>query len=354
MAKNQSLLRASIEKNDEFYTRIEDINNELHHYEKHFKDKTIFCNCDDPTFSNFFKYFQLNFYRLGLKKLICTHYKYEGTSYKLEIERDITKEGQIGFIPKETQSPLKENGDFRNEECIKLLEEADIVVTNPPFSLFREYVSQLIEYNKKFIIIGSINACNNKEFFPLIKDNKIWIGYGFQKGNAYFKVPEDAINNYAKGVYDEKTGLVHFRNVTWYTNIDIEKRHEKVLLWKQYKKENYPKYYNLDGIDVDKIQNIPCDYYGYMGVPITFLECYNPEQFELIGLGSYVEKKYVHTVTENKTTIQYIDKETNEVKWTFPYSISERKIGNSLRIEKDGKPANCPYSRVIIKRRKDD
>lgn len=178
---------------------------------------------------------------------------------------------------------LQGDGDFRSEECTELLKQADVVVTNPPFSLFREYVAQLIEYDKKFIIIGNQNAITYKEIFPLIKDNKMWLGYGFEAGNAYFSIPTNYRKDWADGVYDEITGLVKFRNLKWYTNIDIEKRHEDLILYKHYTPEEYPKYDNYYAIEVSKTSDIPCDYDGVMGVPITFMDKYNPEQFEIIG-----------------------------------------------------------------------
>lgn len=302
MAGNKSLHRASKEKNDEFYTQLADIENELKHYKEHFRGKVVFCNCDDPYESNFFKYFAMNFNHLGLKKLIATCYDSspivgtqlslfpERNPYKIEIT-EVTDENGDGAIDlsdveyllknkSNTRAKLK-SGDFRSEECVELLKESDIVVTNPPFSLFREYVAQLVEYDKKFIIIGSKNAITYKEIFRLIRDNKVWLGYGFLNGNAYFRTPTTS-REYANGVYDENTGLVKFRNCGWFTNIDIEKRHEWLLLYKNYNPEEYLKYDNYDAINVDKTADIPYDYDGAMGVPITFLDKYNPEQFEIV------------------------------------------------------------------------
>lgn len=288
---NKNLNKAKEAKKDEFYTQHEDINNELRHYREHFRGKTVLCNCDDPRVSNFFKYFAYNFEFLGLKKLIATCYKNqdinlfsEGTSEQavyLIYEGD--KNGDN--IPDDEEIevfPLKGDGDFRSAECIEFLKEADIVVTNPPFSLFREYVAQLIKYDKKFLIIGPYNAIKYKEIFPLIKSNHLWLGIGFNAGNAYFKVPEPGF--YANGVYNEQTGLVKFRNCCWYTNLDHKKRHEELILYKTYSSEEYPKYENYDAIDVSKTSEIPCDYFGKMGVPITFMDKYNPEQFEIIGI----------------------------------------------------------------------
>lgn len=273
MAGNKELHKAKKEKNDEFYTQLSDIEYELKHYREHFKDKVIFCNCDDPEYSNFWQYFNLNFEFLGLKKLIATHYQTDVPSYMLEMYRD-------GMGVHTDIRTLKGNGDFRSEECIELLKEADIVVTNPPFSLLRVYIGQLISYNKKFIIIGTQNAITYKEIFPLIKENKLWLGYGFRSGNAYFSVrnPKD----YADGVYDKNTGLVKFRNCCWFTNLDVSKRHEELILYKTYNPTEYLKYDNYDAINVNKVAEIPYDYDGVMGVPITFLQSYNPEQFEII------------------------------------------------------------------------
>ena len=290
MAGNKSLHAANKAKNDEFYTQLSDIENELRHYKHHFKDKTVYCNCDDPRVSNFFHYFSYNFEHLGLKKLIATCYKNQNSDLFSQndseqavwLEYTGDKDGNGIPTPEEISvKPLKGDGDFRSEECIELLKQADIVVTNPPFSLFREYVAQLIEYDKNFIIIGNRNAITYKEIFPLIKNNQMWLGNGFQAGNAYFATPVRKI--YAEGVYDKETGLVKFRNCCWFTNLDIAKRHEELILYQTYNPADYPQYDNYDAIEVSKIADIPCDYNGVMGVPITFLDRYNPEQFEIIG-----------------------------------------------------------------------
>lgn len=261
---NANLHKAKDAKNDEFYTQLTDVAKELMHYKAHFKDKIVLCNCDDPTWSAFWKYFHLNFAELGLKKLISTHYDREEATYKMEYTGGDDNNIEVGV-----KTPLEGNGDFRNKECLDLLDECDIVVTNPPFSLFREYVAVLMEHKKKFLIIGNRNAITTKELFPMIQQNKIWLGNGFANGNAYFAIPKDAdTSRYAKGVYDETTGLVKFRNCVWYTNLDFAKRHEKVILWQNYSKELFPKYDEFDAINVDKIANIPVDYDGIMGVPI--------------------------------------------------------------------------------------
>ena len=264
-SKNSNLANARNAKNDEFYTQLTDVSKELKHYRNHFKGKTVFCNCDDPTWSSFYKYFHLNFEVLGLKKLISTHYDKEEPTYKMVYEGGEDNNIEVGV-----KTPLQGNGDFRNQECIELLKESDIVVTNPPFSLFREYIAQLMEYGKKFIIIGSKNAITYKEFFPLLKDNKVWIGY-------------NSVNNFQQ----PDGSIKKFGNIGWFTNLDIKKRHEKLILWKKYTPEEYPKYDNYDVINVNKVAEIPDDYDGVMGVPITFLDKYNPEQFEIIDARDY-------------------------------------------------------------------
>ena len=277
----EKLALAKKNKKDEFYTQLTDIEKELNHYKEHFKNKVVFCNCDDPKESNFFKYFALNFKYLQLKRLVATHYNEGEKSYKLEIVEDINKDGKINLDDAIT-TPLKGNGDFRSDECIKILEESDIVVTNPPFSLFREYIAQLIEYNKKFVIVGHQNAISYKEIFQLIKENKIWLGYGFKGGAGHFinKFYED----YASAS-DRKEGMIRVSGVHWFTNLEIKKRYEDLILYKKYNQENYPKYDNFDAINVDVTKEIPIDYAGYMGVPITFMDKYNPDQFEIIALG---------------------------------------------------------------------
>lgn len=288
---NRTLTAARNARNDEFYTQLSDIERELSHYKEHFKGKTVLCNCDDPRVSNFFKYFTLNFEHLGLKRVIATCYKSQSVElfsayyYDQAICQIYDGDKDGNHLPDDDEImtvPLQGDGDFRSKECIEFLKEADIVVTNPPFSLFREYVAQLIKYEKKFIIIGPVNAITYKEIFPLIKENKLWLGYGFSAGNAYFKIPDDARNNYANGVFNEQTGLVKFRNCTWFTNLDIQKRHEDLILYKRYTPEEYPKYDNYNAINVNKVADIPCDYDGIMGVPVTFLDKYNPNQFEIV------------------------------------------------------------------------
>lgn len=312
---NAGLAAARANKNDEFYTQLSDIEAELHHYRPHFKGTTVLCNCDDPFESNFFKYFVMNFRRLGIKKLIASCYSgspvqgeqislfaLAGLSeadaeakrpYKIEITEipDANGDGAIDLSDVEhllthnanVLTVLDDDGDFRSEECLALLDEADMVVTNPPFSLFREYLATLIQHDKRFLMIGSINAVTYKEVFPVIRENLMWLGYGFRGGNAYFRAPEADATSYASGVYDPKTALVKFRNAAWFTNLDHAKRHENLILTEKYSPERYPHYDNYDAIEVSKVADIPEDWTGAMGVPITFLDKYNPEQFEILG-----------------------------------------------------------------------
>ena len=277
-------------KKDEFYTQRVDIENELRHYKAHFKDKTVLCNCDDPRQSEFFKYFVENFEKLGLKKLVATCYKSQDVDLfsQGDCEKAICqiyegdKNGNMRMDDDEINiCQLKGDGDFRSAECIEILKEADIVVTNPPFSLFREYVAQLVKFDKKFLIIGNQNAITYKEIFPLLMNNKLWIGYKF--GDMAFKVPPDSEPRETRYWQDE-TGQKwrSMGNVCWYTNLDHEKRHETLPLYKKYTPEEFPKYDNYDAINVNKTSDIPYDYDGVMGVPITFFDKYNPEQFEIV------------------------------------------------------------------------
>lgn len=378
MADNKSLKAAATAKKDEFYTQLADIERELRHYRQHFAGKTVLCNCDDPFESNFFKYFVLNFNRLGLKKLIATCYAgspianqqislrevlgeeagkqaKEGQPYMAVVTTVYDKTGDGGVdmydvaelfrSGENALTKLEGDGDFRSPECLALMDEADIVVTNPPFSLFREYIAALMEREKKFVVIGPQNSLHYKEIFPLIRDNRLWLGYGFERGDAYFSVPKDNAPEYAAGVYNPETGLVHFRNCVWLTNLDIKKRHEEMILVKKYNPDDYPSYYNYDGIDVSQVGDIPCDYAGAMGVPDTFLSSYNPEQFEIIGMASDVPKTMVHKVVGEE--IQYI--KDGVCVWATPYTVAERKAGNSLRIKEKGLPGRLPYSRIIIR-----
>lgn len=291
MANNKSLYAAHQAKQDEFYTQLSDIEKEMRFYEQHFKGKTVLCNCDDPRVSNFFHFFSYNFERLGLKRLITTCYKsQERDCFSLnECERAIWLEylgdtnGNRIPDPEEIGiQQLEGDGDFRSWECIELLKQADIVVTNPPFSLFREYVAQLMKYKKKFIILGNQNNVMYKDIFSLFKENKIWLGSSLSF--CAFKVPEYYEERSTRFWIDE-TGQKwrSFGNICWYTNLDIKKRHESMILTKNYTPEAYPHYENYDAIEVSKTADIPKDYTGVMGVPVTFLDKYNPEQFEIVG-----------------------------------------------------------------------
>lgn len=290
MAGNKSLHAANKAKQDEFYTQLSDIENELKHYKQHFKGKTVLCNCDDPRISNFFHYFSYNFEQLGLKKLITTCYKNQNRDLfsQNDSERAIwleyygDKNGNRMPDPNEIGiNYLNGDGDFRSNECIELLKQSDIVVTNPPFSLFREYIAQLMKYDKKFVVIGNQNAITYKEIFSLIKDNKLWLGSSLSF--AKFKVPDYYEERSTRFWIDENGQKWRsFGNICWFTNLDLAKRHEKLILYKKYTPEEYPVYDNYDAINVDKVSEIPEDYFDAMGVPITFLDKYNPDQFEII------------------------------------------------------------------------
>ena len=289
---NANLHAAKSARNDEFYTRIEDINEEMNHYEDKFRDKVVFCNCDDPKQSNFWKYFHMNFELLGLKKLITTHYEAgEVQTYKIEYTGGNDLDFDEGII-----TPLKQNGDFRSDECIELLKEADIVVTNPPFSLFREYVATLIKYKKQFLIIGNLNAITYKEVFPLIRDNELWLGCRNLNRDMYFDVPDERRewlrkNKKEGSAYKVIDGIVMGRlaSACWFTNLDHKKRHKLIDTTYLYARRDslypdlYPKYDNYNAINVDKVNQIPMNYDGVMGVPITFLDKYNPDQFDIVA-----------------------------------------------------------------------
>ena len=339
MPKNKDLNKAAKNKKDEFYTQLSDIEKELKNYKQYFKDKTIFLNCDDPEYSNFWKYFHLNFYEFGIKKLISTHYETEKPSYKMEIVRNGNGEGQLS-LPDYIKTPLKQNGDFRSPECIEILKEADIIITNPPFSLFREYITQLLEYDKKFIIIGNIHAAKYKEVFPYIKENKVWLGKSIHSGDREFAVP-DSYPLEAAGYRIDDTGRKYIRvkGIRWFTNLEYDERKEDLILYKRYTPEEYPKYINFDAIDISKTSEIPCDYYGFMGVPITFIDSYNPEQFEIIGLGSgYLGQSIGITgiLPEHKKQMR-----------------GHSAAGDLYYLLPNGKP-KVPFARVIIRRRQNE
>ncbi len=375
MAKNADLGAAKTAKKDEFYTQLTDIEKEMRYYRKHFQGKTVLCNCDDPFESNFFKYFALNFNRLGLKKLIATCY-YSSPIAGQQLQYGCDANGQMTFYFEDTgmeenksKRPYKavvtqvydkmgdggvdmldvaelfrsgENelvelegdGDFRSPECLALLDEADIVVTNPPFSLFRDYVAVLMEHRKYFIIIGNMNAITYKEIFPLIKENKLWLGASIHSGDRKFYVPDDyPLNASGCGIDEDGRRYIRVKGVRWYTNLDLKQRHEETILVKRYSSELYPTYDNYEAIDVSKVSDIPCDYAGIMGVPITFMDKYNPDQFDIIGCADYTGKygsddigvgrigeKWIETYrknggrghyTANMTSLVYYDSDGN-------------------------------------------
>lgn len=364
--RNKNLQSAKAAKNDEFYTQLPDIERELRHYAKQLRGKVVFCNCDDPYESNFFKYFAMNFNQLGLKKLIATCYnpspiaytqltfldveplvkkgmsKNTKHAYKIEITevKDYDGSGSTNLADVEyllkhgnnALTMLKGDGDFRSEECIELLNQSDVVVTNPPFSMLREYIAQLIKYDKNFIIIGSMNSLHYKEIFKLIKSNKIWLGYKMTGTDMLFDVPdefaEELVRTKKEGSgYKIINGIIKGRAaVVWFTNLDIAKRHERLTFYKKYTSEEYPKYDNFDAIEVSKVVDIPEDYFGKMGVPDAFLDKYNPDQFELIGIPTGDSGKEIG-VTRNY----------------------RGRTDISLTI--DGK-TSCPYSRIIIQQKK--
>ena len=298
MAGSRGLSEAKRAKKDEFYTQLVDIENEVRHYTAHFRGKSVLCNCDDPRISNFFHYFASNFERLGLRRLISVCYKnQEPDLFSMnQSERAIWLEyfgdrnGNRVPDPEEIGiRELKGDGDFRSAECIELLKQADIVVTNPPFSLFREYVAQLVEYQKQFLIIGNVNAISYKNIFELIQANRLWLGKSIHSGDREFEVPASYPLN-AAGCRESAEGkrFIKVKGVRWFTNLDYKERHEDLVLYETYSPEKYPTYDNYAAINVNKTAEIPMDYNGIMGVPITFLDKYNPDQFEIVGLDRYV------------------------------------------------------------------
>ena len=336
MAGNKDLNAAAQAKKDEFYTQLTDIEKEMRYYRKHFAGKTVLCNCDDPFESNFFKYFVLNFNRLGLKKLIATCYTgspianqqlsifdilgasedTENKPYKAVVTKvyDTTGDGAVDMLDvaelfKSGENELAElegNGDFRSPECLALLNEADIVVTNPPFSLFREYVAVLVAHEKKFIIIGNVNAVKYKEIFPLFMSNKLWLGASIHSGDRAFFVPDDYPLDASSCGVDAQTGRKYIRvkGVRWFTNLDLKQRHEEMILVKRYNPSEYPKYVNYDAIEISKTADIPCDYAGEMGVPITFMDKYCPDQFEILGYSLDLAWPINEHVPEGKTYVK--------------------------------------------------
>ena len=359
-----TLSNAMVNKEDEFYTLLEPIEKELRHYKKHFKDKVVLCNCDDPYESNFFKYFALNFNYLGLKKLIATCYATSSfaygqisifdivnvvnpvtearSPYKIEITEvdDVNNDGAVNLADvehlikneKNVLTLLEGDGDFRSDECLALLDEADIVVTNPPFSLLKEFIAVLIEHKKDFLIIGNQNNITYKDIFPLLMENKVWLGYGF--GDMVFKVPSHYEPRETRFWIDE-TGQKYrsLGNICWFTNLDILKRHEDIDLYRKYSPEEYPYYDNYNAINVSKVSEIPEDFEGVMGVPITFLDKYNPNQFEILGLAQKVGFGLESTKT-------YDDFKEIRQNGTFTGSSGKKTNGNPVMA---GKPAKGNY-----------
>jgi len=358
---NKNLHNAKKGKNDEFYTQLEDIERELKHYKEHFNDKVVYCNCDDPRVSNFFHYFSYNFEKLGLKKLITTCYKNQSRDLFSENQSDKAiwleymgdKNGDKVPNPEEIGVyELQGDGDFRSAESLELLKEADIVVTNPPFSLFREYVAQLVEHKKSFIIVGHQNAITYKEIFSLIKENKIWLGYGFKGGASHFI--NTHYEDYATAT-DRKEGMIRVSGVVWFTNLEIKKRHEDLILYKTYNETDYPKYNNYDAINVDKTKDIPMHYDGYIGVPITFMDKYNPEQFEIISLGivgsiDFISNKKMEILDKNGNPT---GKFTHNAKGTL-YRKYNPKTDKSpaFRDIETNELYTSIYARIIIKNKK--
>lgn len=374
MAGNNSNLGAAKRaKNDEFYTQLTDIEKELRHYRKHFKDKTVLCNCDDPFESNFFKYFVLNFNRLGLKKLIATCYATSPISgqqlslfdvvggdelvknkpYKAIVTKvyDVTGDGGVDMFDvaelfknhENELSELQGDGDFRSEECLALLDEADIVVTNPPFSLFREYVATLIEHEKHFIIIGNVNAITTKDIFTYLKDDKLWFGASIHSGDRAFYVPDDyPLNASGCGVDENGRRFIRVKGVRWYTNLDLKQRHEELILVRKYKdhEDEYPKYDNYDAIEVSKTADIPCDYTGIMGVPITFMDKYCPEQFVILGRRGDLEW------AENECT--FYTPPSPEMQAKYKAMNKTWRVQNTYILDENGVP-KITYGRIFIR-----
>jgi hypothetical protein len=347
---NSNLRESRKAKNDEFYTQLSTIENEVMHYREHFKDKTVYLNCDDPRESNFFHYFSYNFEKLGLKKLIASCYKSQDFnlfSMDKKVDKAVwleyTGETDGGRIPTAEAIGVHNfngDGDFRSEESIELLKQADIVVTNPPFSLFREFISLMMEHNKKFLLIGNSNAITYKEIFPLIKDNKLWMG--INDGPFDFIIPKNSPNK----KFFEKDGkrLVKFGNITWWTNLEHNKRHKDIILYKKYKgnEKDYPKYDNYNAINVDKTQDIPLDYDGVMGVPISIIDKWNPEQFEIIGQGRNGLAPSPIKMSKEFVEDYYKDGGTGSYAENAPLLALYNKEGKAI----------IPYMRILIRNKK--
>jgi len=368
MAHNKSLSRAKSTKNDEFYTRLTDIEKELRHYRRHFKDKIVFCNCDDPFESNFFRYFVMNFNRLKLKQLVCTCYAGSpvmgqqmtvadilgkpdtpsDTPYKAIVNKvyDITGDGAIDQddiielfrAGENTLEELMEDGDFRSQECLDLLSECDIVCTNPPFSLFRSYIALLMEYRKRFIIIGNQNVITYRDFFPLLQNNFVWLGNNNPPPKLFY-IPESADRKNV--VYDDDGNkMAVFGNICWFTNLDISRRHEDMILIRRYNPEDYPTYANYNAIEVQKLSDIPFDYDGYMGVPLTFLNKYNPDQFEIIGRS--------HDIDWAVNECPFFNPPDEAMAKSFKAYDNTWRVQIPYLLDEDGMPINI-YQRIFIR-----
>ncbi|WP_147915212.1 adenine-specific methyltransferase EcoRI family protein [Ruania zhangjianzhongii] len=365
MASNEALSARNRSALDEWYTQLVDIEAELRHYRPQFKGKTVFCNCDDPFESNFFKFFAMNFNQLGLRKLSATSYAgspitgqqlslFDAAGLQAERPRDVFKveisevpdrndDGAIDLSDVEhllrhdanVMTPLKGDGDFRSREAIELLEEADVVVTNPPFSLFREFIAQLIDHGKQFLVLGDQNAAKYSSIFPLFVQNKVWFGYE-NGGTKWFRVPDEyTIKTKERWKIEDGVKYQSMGRVYWYTNLETTRRHQNMVLYKRYSPEEYPTYVNYDGIDVDRASDIPMDYEGHMGVPITFLDRYNPEQFEIVGIST----KLAEPMAKYAEPDQYVSAKGNRVGGTGKFFVP---------IAKDR--YRGVYERVVIRR----
>ena len=346
---NKDLNKAKAAKKDEFYTRLEDIELELKHYRHHFKGKKVLCNCDDPRCSNFFRYFTLNFEVLGLKKVIATCYKNQDVDLfsQHECEKAVYQiyEGDKNHNRKVDEDeidvkPLKGDGDFRSKECVELLKEADIVVTNPPFSLFREFIALLVKMGKQFLVLGNKNAIKYKEIFPLFMENRLWVGVMPMTREIYFDVPQAYIDEGLRLKKDRtivKRGDKYMARSPsiWLTNLDMKKRHDEIPLFKKYNPTDYPKYVNYDAIEVATVGDIPCDYDGLMGVPITFMDKYNPDQFEIIGMSLDLAE------TRDEIRAWYLSR---------PEEKQKRTGNDAFYIKKDGELVRL-YDRIVIRRK---
>lgn len=352
---NRNLSDAKVAKEDEFYTQLTDIEKELKHYKAHFKGKTVYCNCDDPRISNFFHYFSYNFEKLGLKRLVTTCYKnqdldlFSQNDSEHAIYLEYTGDSNGNNVPDPSEigiQPLEGDGDFRSPESIALLQEADIVVTNPPFSLFREYIAQLMEHDKKFLIVGNQNAITYKEVFRLIKEDRLWLGYN--SGDMKFKVPDYYAPRDTRFWIDENGQKWRsLGNACWFTNLDLSKRHDDLILFKNYSPSDYPRYDNYDAIEVSRVADIPADYEGVMGVPLTFLEKYNPDQFEILGL-SGTDYPTTKTYGKKERVVNGERKKSNT--GTLGCVIRTDTFGPGTHFDV-GYPVKGVYRRLFIRRK---